>query len=310
MRALQSGAGWIEIGRHYFPSHTEQHAPAVTPLAQPPHRSGLERIRERGKVIVGVPRADLPWVDPSAALRAGPTSDRIGIEFDLGRALAGTIFGDPSHVEFRRAALPGRPTILTRIRRLIDEWLQAWTMFSTFVSSTWWYLGMRGQLPDYLCPRECVDQLDFVSFDYYFGVSAPTPDQLHRLALTTQRQFDRGPLWAGGLLGALRYYRARFPHLPVVIAENGFAGDPTNPQRGEQIKAHVRAVQRAVAEGIDVRAYCLWSITSNREWGLPQDAASDFGLYHVEMDSDAELKRQPTPSVDAYRKVIEQRGAG
>jgi beta-glucosidase len=108
---------------------------------------------------------------------------------------------------------------------------------------------------------------------------------------------------------ALHYYHTLFPDLPILIAENGFAGEPFGEQRGEQLAAHVRAIQRAVAEGIDVRAYCVWSITSNREWGLPQEPASDFGLYYVDMDGDAELQRRETPSVDVYRKLIEGRGA-
>jgi beta-glucosidase/6-phospho-beta-glucosidase/beta-galactosidase len=53
----------------------------------------------------------------------------------------------------------------------------------------------------------------------------------------------------------------------------------------------------------------VWSITSNREWGLPQTPASDFGLYYVDMQHDPDLKRQSTPSAEAYRKLIEQRWA-
>jgi hypothetical protein len=82
------------------------------------------------------------------------------------------------------------------LRKRLDEWTRAWTIFSTFVSSTRWYLGMQGQLPEYLCPRECAGQLDFVSFDYYFGISAPTPAQLNRLARSVQRQFNRTAVWA------------------------------------------------------------------------------------------------------------------
>jgi len=99
-----------------------------------------------------------------------------------------------------------------------------------------------------------------------------------------------------------------FPGLPILIAENGFAGEPNSPRRGEQIAQHVKAIQRAAAEGIDVRAYCVWSITSNREWGLPQYAASDFGLYFVDMDRDPELRRRETPSAEVYRQLIAQRG--
>jgi len=143
-----------------------------------------------------------------------------------------------------------------------------------------------------------------VAFDYYFGISAPTPAQLRRLARSVQRQFNRTAVWAGGLYQALRHYHRHFPNLPIAIAENGFADEPASGQRGEQLAAHIQAVQRALAEGIEVRAYCVWSITSNREWGLPQEAASDFGLYYVDLDHDPELRRQPTSSVEAYRQLI------
>jgi beta-glucosidase/6-phospho-beta-glucosidase/beta-galactosidase len=50
--------------------------------------------------------------------------------------------------------------------------------------------------------------------------------------------------------------------------------------------------------------YLCWSITSNREWGAPFDANSDFGLYHVDLDRDAGLTRHPTPASEAYRALI------
>ena len=39
----------------------------------------------------------------------------------------------------------------------------------SFVGSNWWQLGMRGDLPSFLCPPECRGQLDYVAFDYYYG---------------------------------------------------------------------------------------------------------------------------------------------
>lgn len=309
IQALQTAANGAIICQHYFPSRTPARSTSFEPLPRAPRVSGLGQIQDRGKVIVGVTHSDVPRFD-----RTGSAAHRHGFEFDFGRALAGVIFGDAARVEFRRASLPKpesgpRPSFRMRLRRRIDDWLRAYTILSTFTASSWWYKGMRGQLPDYLCPPDCVNQLDFVSFDYYFGVSAPTPRQLQRLAKSVQRQFNVTALWAGGLYQALRYYHAMFPGLPILIAENGFADEPTSRRRGKQLSEHVRAVQQAVAEGIDVRAYCVWSITSNREWGLPQHAASDFGLYYVDMDGDPELRRQATPSAEIYRQLIAQRGA-
>ncbi|HKZ86898.1 MAG TPA: family 1 glycosylhydrolase [Anaerolineae bacterium] len=304
LRALQSEPGWMDLCRRYAPSLAEgRPAPSFDILPQAPRGNRLRRVQDRGKVIVGVLRADMP------SFGAIDAAGRAGVEFDLGRALAGVIFGDASRVEFRRASPPRRPSLIRRIRRWIDELLRAYTIFSTFIASSWWYQGMLGKLPESLCPFDVARQLDFVSLDYYFGISAPTPDQLLKLARSLQREFNVTALWPDGLYHVLRYYHDRFPGLPIVIAENGFADEPGSSRRGEHIREHLRAVQRAVAEGIDVRAYCVWSITSNREWGLPHHAASDFGLYYVDMDGDAELKRQPTPGVEVYRRLIEQRDA-
>jgi hypothetical protein len=267
-----------------------------------PDRTKLGRIQAQDKLVIGVQRDDLPRTIDLTVM----ATTQAGTDFDLGRALARSICGDPAKVEYRLVDLPGPETIFTRIRNKIDEWLRAWSVFSTFVASSWWYLGMRDELPDELCPEANAGQIDFVSFDYYFGVNALTPGQLHRLALSMQRQFQHAAVWPGGLYEALSYYHRLFPDKPIVIAENGFADEPNGRRRGEQIAAHVKAVQRATTDGIDVRAYCVWSITSNREWGLPQTPDSDFGLYYIDMEHDHDLIRQRTPSAEAYRKLIEQ----
>ncbi len=303
IESLSSISGVMELSHQYFPA-TIGPQPAISTEVRlrEPSRTRLGRIQARDKLIIGVQRDELPRATDLTAT----TATQPGAEFDLGRALARSICGDPAKVEYRAVELPGPETIFTRIRKLIDEWVRAWTVFSTFVASTWWYLGMHGELPDDLCPNENAGQFDFVSFDYYFGVSALTPGQLYRLALSMQRKFQQTALWPGGLYEVLRYYHRLFPDKPIVIAENGFAGEPTSQRRGEQIAAHVESVQQAITDGIDVRAYCVWSITSNREWGLPQTPDSDFGLYYVDMEHDHDLTRQPTPSAEAYRKLIEQ----
>jgi len=301
--SLGSTAGLLELSHQYFPA-TIQQQPAISTEVRlrEPVSTKLGHIQGRDRLIIGVQRDDLPRTTHLTATAA----TQPGTEIDLGRALARSIYGDPAKVEYRRAALPDPGTIFNRIRNKIDQWLRAWTVFSTFVASSWWYLGMRGELPDELCPNENANQFDFVSFDYYFGVSALTPGRLYRLSLSMQRQFHQAALWPGGLYEALRYYHRLFPDKPIVIAENGFADEPAGQRRGEQIAAHVKSVQRAITGGVDVLAYCVWSITSNREWGLPQTPASDFGLYYVDMEQDPDLKRQPTPSAESYRKLIEE----
>ena len=79
--------------------------------------------------------------------------------------------------------------------------------------------------------------------------------------------------------------------------------------RANYLSAHLREVQRACAAGIPVKAYVCWSITTNREWGLPLGVDSDFGLYHIDLDSDPTLTRIRTPAADTYAAIIRARDA-
>jgi beta-glucosidase/6-phospho-beta-glucosidase/beta-galactosidase len=177
----------------------------------------------------------------------------------------------------------------------------------SFVGSNWWQLGMRGDLPAFLCPPECVGELDFVAFDYYFGT--PFLHQIGRLMDVLERRYDRCPVWATGLYDALRYFQSMFPKLPVFVIENGAAGPPTSKDRARYLRDHVRQLQDAHRDGVNVIGYLAWSLTTNREWGLPTGPVGDFGLYHVDLDGDPELRRHETPSTLAYGTIVRRRGA-
>jgi hypothetical protein len=176
---------------------------------------------------------------------------------------------------------------------------------SSFTASNWWQLGMRGRLPEFLCPRECVGQLDYVAFDYYFGTQFV--GRIGTLLDVIERRYDRAPIWAAGLGDALRYFAKLFPGLPLFIIENGFAGRHTELARARHLRQHLRQVQCALADGLDIMGYLAWSLTTNREWGLPSGPHADFGLYHVDLDGDPTLTRHRTPVAGTYQTIIHHR---
>ena len=178
---------------------------------------------------------------------------------------------------------------------------------SSFTASNWWQLGMRGRLPEFLCPRECVGQIDYVAFDYYFGTQFV--GRIGTLLDVIERRYDRAPIWAAGLGDALRYFAEMFPGLPLFIIENGFAGPHTELSRARHLRQHLRQVQYALADGLDVIGYLAWSLTTNREWGLPSGPHADFGLYHVDLDGDPALTRHRTPVAGTYQTIIHHRRA-
>ncbi len=96
-----------------------------------------------------------------------------------------------------------------------------------------------------------------------------------------------------------------FPGKPIIVIENGCVAKAADVGRPDYISEHVAQVRKAVARGAPVDAYLCWSITSNREWGLPFDGGSDFGLYHIDLDTDPALKRVPTDSSRTYAALIE-----
>jgi beta-glucosidase/6-phospho-beta-glucosidase/beta-galactosidase len=59
---------------------------------------------------------------------------------------------------------------------------------------------------------------------------------------------------------------------------------------------------------VNVSAYVCWSITSNREWGHAFAHSNDFGLHHIDLDTDPELRRVPTPAAAAYKEIIASHG--
>src|SRR5581483_5846374 len=112
------------------------------------------------------------------------------------------------------------------------------------------------------------------------------------------------PVWPSALELILNDTAAHFPDKPIVVIENGCVTSADGFSRAKYLEAHSREVQRARERGIPVEAYLCWSITSNREWGLHFDDNSDFGLFHMDLDNDPDLKRNPTESSQSYARLI------
>jgi ABC-type amino acid transport substrate-binding protein len=242
----------------------------------------------------------------SAAGEAAPDKPQYeGLEPEIARRVAQLIFGDPERVEF--VPVQGE----RRLQATRSSWLHAlfalrksFAIFTTILGTNWWNLGMAGKLPEFLCPPECVGTLDFVGLDYYWGVPSFWPGELHRLSAAADFQYASAPVWPGALGVILAETARAFPGKPIIVIENGCVGRASGMARADYLKAHVNEVRKAVARGVPVEAYLCWSITSNREWGLPFDDGSDFGLYHIDLDTDPELKRIPTDASRTYAALI------
>jgi beta-glucosidase len=93
-----------------------------------------------------------------------------------------------------------------------------------------------------------------------------------------------------GLEDLLVALHAEFPDLPLVITENGASFDEDvieervrDVRRIDYLQRHVTAVHRALARGVDVRGYLVWSLLDNFEWSF--GFSKRFGLVHVDFES-------------------------
>jgi beta-glucosidase/6-phospho-beta-glucosidase/beta-galactosidase len=190
------------------------------------------------------------------------------------------------------------------LERMLGPWPRILTFLPTILASDWWDLGMSGKLAHFLCPADCVGQMDFVGFDYYWGIRTFQIEGFQRLLDAGMGRFERAPVWPAALGTMLRRYGKIYPDLPIVVVENGCVTVADGIDRADYLERHVREIEEASAAGINIAAYLVWSITSNREWGLPFSPHTDFGLYHIDLDTDPELTRQPTPASEVYRRLI------
>ncbi len=106
-------------------------------------------------------------------------------------------------------------------------------------------------------------------------------------------------------------YAPAYGGLPLVVAENGAAfadevgrdGQVEDADRIGYLHAHFAAAHEAMAHGVDLRGYFVWSLLDNFEWAFGYTRR--FGLIHVDYET---LRRTPKASALWYRDVIRANG--
>ena len=116
-----------------------------------------------------------------------------------------------------------------------------------------------------------------------------------------------------GLEDLLVGLHERFPDPPLMITENGAAFDDTvtmtddgprvhDAERIDYLNRHFTAAHRAIARGVDLRGYLVWSLMDNFEWGY--GFSKRFGIVRVDYDT---LERTPKDSARWLAAVLETR---
>ena len=158
--------------------------------------------------------------------------------------------------------------------------------------------------------------IDVLGVNYYNPSAVRAPDDpaaalpFELVPLTGHPTTSFGwPVVPDGLHELLTGLRAEYGDAlpPIQITENGCCYDDPlgadgtcpDPDRISYLDGHLRALRRAMADGVDVRGYFVWSLLDNFEWA--EGYTKRFGLVHVDF---ATQRRTPKSSYGWYRDLI------
>jgi len=159
--------------------------------------------------------------------------------------------------------------------------------------------------------------LDFLGVNYYFRTVVRTAgdkggptiwpfngdiDPVERGLPKTDMGWEIDP---DGLYDILRRVARDYPGVPLYVTENGAAFDTGvhDSDRVEYLRSHFAAAERAIADGVDLRGYFVWSLLDNFEWAY--GFSKRFGIIHVDYET---LERTPKDSARFYAEVTRANG--
>ena len=120
-----------------------------------------------------------------------------------------------------------------------------------------------------------------------------------------------------GLLYTLRFISDRYPHVPIMIVENGLGaidkkepdGSVHDKYRIDYFRPHIAAMKRAVEQGVPLIGYTTWGPIDLVSAGTGE-YRKRYGFIYVDRhdDGSGDFSRSRKDSFYWYKKVIESNG--
>ena len=158
--------------------------------------------------------------------------------------------------------------------------------------------------------------LDFLGINYYFRTVVKS-DGSHGFVEAAPTDVERTQMgwevYPQGLRDLLIDFKSRYTNLPpIYITENGMASDDAvlngavaDPQRIRFLERHLMAVNEAMAAGVDVRGYFVWSLMDNYEWSFGYERR--FGITHVDYATQVRTLKHSALAVKAFLQARRER---
>ena len=155
--------------------------------------------------------------------------------------------------------------------------------------------------------------VDFVGVNYYFRTiirsqAVPERENAPRELFPNAEKTEMGwEVCAEGLYTLLTRLKADYPFPAYYLTENGAAypdalgpdGRVDDPKRIANLRDHYLQAARALAEGVPLRGYFVWSVMDNFEWS--HGYSKRFGLVYTDYPTQ---RRIPKASAAWYSRVI------
>jgi beta-glucosidase len=135
--------------------------------------------------------------------------------------------------------------------------------------------------------------IDFLGVNYYTRHTVAQADTDVFQSASIQRDHDRytemgWEIYPEGLREILLQVHREYAPPAIYITENGAAfPDPApvngvveDPQRVDYLKGHFEACSQAIAQGVPLKGYFVWSLLDNFEWAFGYSRR--FGIVHVD----------------------------
>ncbi|MGH7214542.1 MAG: family 1 glycosylhydrolase, partial [Tepidisphaeraceae bacterium] len=140
---------------------------------------------------------------------------------------------------------------------------------------------------------------DVLGIDYY--AHSDWHLELMHGGAVRQRRADN----PAGLYGVAGAYWQRYG-LPLMLTETSIEGQPIN--REIWLETNVDHIRRLREEGIPMLGFIWWPMIDQVDWdgALTHRIGKihEVGLYHLDRQPDGSMKRQPTPLVEQFKKVV------
>lgn len=168
--------------------------------------------------------------------------------------------------------------------------------------------------------------VDFYTFSYYMSNCVTTDENAEKtqgnMSVGAKNPYLQASDWGwqidpDGLRYTLNVIHDRYPHIPLMIVENGFGaydkveedGSIHDEYRISYFREHIKAMGEAIKDGVPLIGYTTWGPIDLVSAGTGQ-YAKRYGFVYVDRHDDGtgDFSRREKDSFYWYKKVIESNG--